>query len=319
MYRKLPTKWKIVVLLVLVVISLWSYFSNNKQLEELQNTNQVTEEITTEQSDSQQATTEPSTTEPTVDGELHVYFLDVEQADCTILVSNGEALLIDAGNNDDEELVVEFLQELDVERLVYAVGTHSHEDHIGGLDEVILNCDPEYVIMPEEKNRTTKTYLDVLDAIEQENVPVIRPEVGAEYTFGDASFQILGPGDGEKKDPNEFSVCLRVTFGETVFLFTGDAEAKQEKEMLATGLDLTCDVFQAGHHGSSTSNIKEFVQAADPIYSVISVGEDNEYGHPHWETLTLFEEEDMQVYRTDQVGTILAVSDGQEIHWEFSE
>lgn len=290
-YRKLPLKWKIVVLCVLLVMAFCSYYLESQQTVETES----------------------------VEGEMQVYFLDVEQADCTVLVSDGEALLIDAGNNDDEELVVDFLNQLGVERLVYAVGTHSHEDHIGGLDEVIRNCDPEYVIMPEEKDRTTRTYTDVLDAITEADVPVIRPEVGAMYEFGDASFQILGPGEGEKKDPNEYSVCLRVTYGETAFLFTGDAEAAQEKEMLATGLDLTCDVYQAGHHGSSTSNTWDFLQAADPIYTVISCGQDNEYGHPHAEVVAAFEEQDIQMYRTDLAGTILAVSDGREIHWKLAE
>ena len=301
-YRKLPTKWKIVVLIIFLAMALASRLLDS-------------------QLDMEQAGAGSMDigSQTMVDGEMQVYFLDVGQADCTVLVSDGEALLIDAGNNGDEELVVDFLQELDVDRLVYAVGTHSHEDHIGGLDEVLRHCDPEHVIMPEEKSRDTVTYKDVLAAIEEGDVPVIRPEVGAEYEFGNASFQILGPGESEKKDPNEYSVCLRVTYGETSFLFTGDAEAGEEKEMLATGLDLTCDVFQAGHHGSSTSNTLEFLQAADPIYAVISCGEGNEYGHPHWEVLAALEDEDVQMYRTDQVGTILAVSDGQEIRWEFAE
>lgn len=249
---------------------------------------------------------------------LYVYYLDVGQADCTVLVSNGEALLIDAGNNDDEELVVDFLSQLGIERLAYAVGTHSHEDHIGGLDAVIRYSDPDHVIMPEE-DRTNRTYTDVLDAIEDTGVPVIRPVVGKTYQFGGASFQILGPSGVWKDDPNGYSVCLRVTYGETHFLFTGDAEAAEEKEMLESGLELSCDVFQAGHHGSSTSNTPAFLQAADPIYTVISCGADNEYGHPHWEVVAAFEDQDVQMYRTDQAGTILAVSDGEEIHWEFEE
>ena len=253
-----------------------------------------------------------------VKGELSIHYVDVGQADCTILVSDGEALLIDAGNNNDEELVVEYFQELGVERLVYAIGTHSHEDHVGGLDSVIEHCDPEYVMLPEEDS-TTKTYRDVLTAIEEQDVELLRPVIGDVYEFGEASFQILGPAPVEKDSPNGYSICLLVTFGENRFLFTGDAEAEEEEEMLALGVSLECDVFQAGHHGSSTSNTRDFLKAADPVYTVISCGVDNDYGHPHAETVAEFEEQDIQMYRTDLMGTIVVTSDGKNISFKTAK
>lgn len=252
------------------------------------------------------------------DGKLNVYYLDVGQADCTILESEGEALVIDAGNNDDGDLIVDFLRNKGIQNIKYAIGSHSHEDHVGALDVVLKEIQTEHVILPEEDSET-RTYRDVLAAIEEQNVDLIRPEVGAEYSFGKASFQILAPSDGKKSSANHYSVGVMVTFGETKFLFTGDAEEAQEEEMLLTGLPLECDVYKAGHHGSSTSNTLDFVRAADPTWAVISCGEGNSYGHPHAEVVAEFEDEDIQMYRTDRQGTIMAVSDGKDIHWEVEK
>lgn len=249
------------------------------------------------------------------DGDLNVYYLDVGQADCTILENDGEVLMIDAGNNDDDELILDFLREKGIQNIKYAIGTHSHEDHVGGLDAVLEEVETDHVILPEEDSNT-RTYRDVLTAIKEQDIDLIRPEIGAQYSFGNASFQILAPSDGKKSSPNHYSVGVMVTYGKTKFLFTGDAEEAQEKEMLLTGIPLECDVFKAGHHGSSTSNSLDFVRAADPTWAVISCGEGNSYGHPHVEVLAEFEDEDIQIYRTDRQGTITAVSDGQDIRWE---
>lgn len=253
------------------------------------------------------------------DAKFEVHYLDVGQADCTVLLSDGEALLIDAGNNDDDQVILDYLTELHrqgkLETIKYAIGTHSHEDHDGALDAVMKEYPPRYVILPEEE-ATTRTYRDVLSVIEEKEIPVIRPVPGDTYSFGQASFQILGPIEGEKPSPNEYSVCVMVTYGRNRFLFTGDAEAAEEKEMLEKWNmpgALECDVFQAGHHGSSTSNSHAFLEAIDPTYTVISCGVDNKYGHPHAETLAEFEDQDIQVYRTDKMGTIVAVSDGTQV------
>lgn len=252
------------------------------------------------------------------EGDFKVHFLDVGQADCTIIQSGKEAMIIDAGNNGDADYILSYLDSLGVSTLQYAIATHSHEDHVGSMDRVISHIKVEQIIIPEEETSTI-TYQDVLNAIKSENVKVIRPAVGTEYKMGNASFQIIAPSDTSYSDTNDYSVGVIVKYGKHKFMFTGDASEKSEKEIMKTGIDLEVDVLQAGHHGSSTANSETFLKKADPVYVVISCGKDNKYGHPHVETLTRLEENDIQVYRTDQQGTMIASSDGKEIHWEVGK
>lgn len=249
---------------------------------------------------------------------LQVHFLDVGQADSTLIISGEEAMLIDAGNNDDEDYILSYLKEHNITKLKYAVGTHSHEDHVGSMDSVIQNVTVENIILPKETT-TTKTYRDVLSAIEQEHVVEIRPEVKKEYQLGEASFMIVAPNRQEYADTNDYSVGILLTYGKNKFLFTGDASEESEREMMDTGIELQADVFQAGHHGSSTSNSLEFLKKVDPTYAVISCGVDNKYGHPHVEVIASFEEEDIQMYRTDKQGTIVAESNGKDITWKVEK
>lgn len=249
---------------------------------------------------------------------LQVHFLDVGQADSTLIISGEEAMLIDAGNNEDEDYILSYLKEHNITKLKYAVGTHSHEDHVGSMDSVIQNVTVENIILPKETT-TTKTYRDVLSAIEQEHVVEIRPEVKKEYQLGEASFMIVAPNRQEYADTNDYSVGILLTYGKNKFLFTGDASEESEREMMDTGIELQADVFQAGHHGSSTSNSLEFLKKVDPTYAVISCGVDNKYGHPHVEVIASFEEEDIQMYRTDKQGTIVAESNGKDITWKVEK
>lgn len=248
--------------------------------------------------------------------EFRITYLDVGQADCTILQCDGQAMLIDAGNNNDAETVLEALYGLGIEKLDYVVATHSHEDHIGAMDTVLQQLPAEHIIYYREnvkEGSMTETYRSFLQAAEENGAEYIAPEPLKEFSFGSAGVMILGPSEEVCTDPNNSSVCLMVTYGKNKFLFTGDAEAKSEQAMLRLGISLEADVFQAGHHGSSTSNSEEFLEAADPVYAVISCGAGNEYGHPHSEVLARLEELDVMIYRTDTLGTITLVSDGSNI------
>lgn len=248
-------------------------------------------------------------------GELTVHFIDVGQAD-SILVQSGEhAMLIDAGNNADGDLVVEYLQSQGVKQLDYLIGTHPHEDHIGGLDNVILSFPIETVILPQAETNT-RTFEDVLDALLEQDLSITLPQVGDQYTLGDASFTILAPNGEEYSSLNNWSVVVRLENGENSFLFTGDAEQLSEEEMLATGLPLRSDVLKMGHHGSSTSSSRAFLEEVQPTYGVISCETGNDYGHPHRETLAIAAEMDIQLFRTDTQGTIVAHSDGKEITFD---
>ena len=195
--------------------------------------------------------------------------------------------------------------------------THPHLDHIGAADEVIADFDVQNIILP-ECEASTQSWLRVLSAMEEKALTYIPSEAGKTYTIGEASFTILGPVDAAAVDPddaNDYSVVVRLDFGETSFLFTGDAETTSEEEMLARfpASDFKCNVLKVGHHGSTTSTSDAFLSACDPDLAVISCGKGNSYGHPHKETLDKLEAAGIPVLRTDEEGTIVLCSDKKEV------
>ena len=250
------------------------------------------------------------------DSELKVHFIDVGQADCILIESAGEFMLVDAGNNADGDLVVSYLEKAGVTKLSYVIGTHPHEDHIGGLDAVIDAFSIGKVILP-AKEHTSKTFEDVLTAIEKKNLKITKPVVGTEYALGDASFVIIAPNGEYGDELNNWSVGIKLTYGDTSFVMCGDAESDAEKDILANGIDLSADVLKLSHHGSKTSNTKAFLDAVDPDYVVICTETDNSYGHPHKQVMDRLKDMDLEIYRTDEQGTIVATSDGKDI--TFSE
>lgn len=245
---------------------------------------------------------------------LEVHFLDVGQGDATFLSCDGYTMLIDAGNNDKGTAVWSYLKNQGVERLDYVIGTHPDADHIGGLDVVLYKFDCGTVFLPDVKN-DTRTYEDVVQVMEEKDYPVTMPVVGETYSLGEASFTIIAPNRDYGSDLNDASVGILVEHGSNRFLFTGDAEETAEADILANGQDISADVYKAGHHGSNTASTEEFLQEVNPAYAVISCGEGNSYGHPHAEVLNRFRSMGIDVFRTDEQGTIVAVSDGEEIVW----
>ena len=229
-------------------------------------------------------------------GQMKVTYLNVGQGDCTIIQTEGHNAMIDAGNNHEGKDVVDYLNQQGIDKLDYLILTHPDADHIGGGD-------------------------DVLDDIEKENVPVEHPKVGEEFGFGDATFTVLCPETDlvSSDDTNDASVGIKLVHGENSFVMCGDASEKSESAMVKRfGSALECDVLKCGHHGSRTSTSEVFLKATNPTWAVISCGVDNSYGHPHQETLERLNNDDVQVYRTDLLGTIIATSDGTNISW-FSE
>ncbi len=261
-------------------------------------------------------TAEPAaeqTAEQAEQTEMDVYFLDVGQGDCT-LVRNGEhAMLIDAGDNEKEVLVLEYLISLDVDRLDYLVLTHTDADHIGGADAVLTHF-PVGTVLMGDYPRENDTYRDVLDALEGQGLSFATPSAGSSYSLGDAEFTVVGPSRSYE-EVNNTSISLRLEKGENSFLFTGDAEREAEWDMTRGGEELSADVYQVGHHGSHTSSTEAFLDAVDPDYAVISCGAGNDYGYPHEETLEHLWERGVTVYRTDEQSSILAACDGQEIRF----
>ena len=230
---------------------------------------------------------------------LRVYFFDVGQADSILIVNNGESMLIDAGNNDDGDLVVSDIQKIGIDKLTYVVGTHPHEDHIGGLDDVINNIDVGTIFMP-RTSTTTKTYESVIDAIANKKKKITVPKVGDTFNVGNAKCEIMSIEDNPK-DMNACSIVIRMEYNGTSYLFTGDAEKENE----AARTWPQTDILKAGHHGSSTSSSQKFLDQIQPSLIVISCGKNNDYGHPHKETMDRYNKLGATIYRTDESGDIL--------------
>ena len=245
-------------------------------------------------------------------GNLDVYYFDVGQADSILLANDDKYMLIDAGNNADGKNIVNYLKKLGVKKIDYLVATHAHEDHIGGMDYVINSFDIGTFYMPDVVT-TTKTFEDLIIALEDNNVKVDTPNIGDIFLFGGCKFEVLHLDDDER-DLNNTSIVLRGLYGNNSFLFMGDATSEVEKEILNSNID--SDVLKVGHHGSRYSSSVNFLKKVTPKYSIISVGKDNSYNHPHSVTFTKLEEVLSSVYRTDIDGTIFVTSDGKDIKIE---
>lgn len=244
---------------------------------------------------------------------LEVHYIDIGQGDSILIKQGGEAMLIDAGNNSKGTAVWSYLRSLDIGKLTYVIGTHPDADHIGGLDVIMYKFDCGNIFMP-ACERDTKTYEEVVDTAKARNQKINVPSQGDIYALGSASFQILtDTGKDYGENTNDYSIALRLTFGDTSFLFTGDAEEAAEQDMLASGLTLASDVYKAAHHGADTANTESFLKAVSPTYCVISCGKDNSYGHPRAGFLNNLRGMGVSVFRTDEQGTIVAVSDGKKV------
>ncbi len=243
---------------------------------------------------------------------LEVHYIDVGQGDSILIKKGQKAMLIDAGDNGYGTLVVNYLKNQGVKRLDYVIGTHPHSDHIGGLDDVINSFDIGKVIMPNVLH-TTKTFEDVLLAIKNKNLTITTPKVGDKYDLGGAQFTILGPNSLKYSNLNNYSVALRLVNGANSFMFTGDAEALAENEIVASGLNLKSDLLKVGHHGSNTSTSDVFLNKVNPKFAVIPVGTGNRYDHPDRSVIDKLTAKGIKIYRNDINGTIIATSDGETL------
>lgn len=245
--------------------------------------------------------------------ELTVHYMDVGQGDAILLACGGEYMLIDAGDNNQGTAVQNYLTKQGVKTLKYVVGTHPDADHIGGMDVVLYKFDCQTVMMPDVVNDTA-TYRDVLDTMKAKGYRNTVPVAGRSYTLGDAGFTIAGPTKSYE-DTNNNSIVIRLTHGDNSFLFTGDMEEEAEGDILSSKKSVQADVLKVGHHGSRSSSSEAFLEAVAPSYAVISCGEDNSYGHPHAKTLNALRKMGVQVFRTDEQGTVTASSNGSQITW----
>lgn len=243
-----------------------------------------------------------------------VHYIDVGQADCALVACDGHYMLIDGGNAADSDLVYSYLKSHDVEEIDYLVATHAHEDHIGGLSAAPYAATIGTALSPVTEH-STKVFQNLVKSLAQQDKELTVPAVGDTFTLGSAQVEVLGPTK-DYDDPNDTSIILSVTYGETDFLFTGDMESGAEADLIESGADLSADVLKVGHHGSDTSSSYRFLREVMPTYAVISVGEGNSYGHPSETVLSRLSDAGAEVYRTDLQGTVIAYSDGTNITFE---
>ncbi len=244
--------------------------------------------------------------------DFKVTFLDVGQADSALIQCQGINWLIDAGTNSGADSLVNKIRGMGVRRLDGVVGTHPHEDHIGGLDAVINYFGIGQVFLPQVSS-TTRTYEDLLNAIQRRSLQATVPAASSTFKLGQADGTWLGPKSATYSEINDYSLVMRLVYGNWSFLFMGDAGFIPEKEMLTASYPLNSMVLKVGHHGSSSSTSDEFLKAVAPIYAIISVGKDNDYGHPHAETLTKLNHAGIDMLRTDLNGTITFTTEGEEL------
>lgn len=245
---------------------------------------------------------------------LKIHYIDVGQGDSILVQKNYSNMLIDTGTNESTGKLISYLKKQNIRKIDYLILTHPHEDHIGGADAVIKDFDIGKIYMPRVAS-STRTFKDVLRAMKDKGLKANEPELLENLKLGDANFTFYGPINSEKGDLNTYSIILKLTYGNTKFLFTGDAQAQNERAMIANNYDLSADVLKLGHHGSRTSTSNEFLDKVNPKYAVVSCGKGNDYGHPHKETVNKLKSRNIPLYRTDESGTIICTSDGKNINF----
>lgn len=250
------------------------------------------------------------------DSRFEVHFIDVGQADAALVLCDGKSMLIDGGNRNDSSLIYSYLKERGIDRLDYVVCTHPHEDHAGGLAGALNYAKAGVAYAPVE-DYDNVVFGNFKKYLEKQGVTVTVPSAGETFGLGSAEVSVIGPtGNEAGGNVNNTSIVLRVVYGETSFLFTGDAEREEEQAILEAGYEIQSTVLKVGHHGGATSTTYPFLRETAPEYAVISVGAGNSYGHPTEDVLSRLRDADVQVYRTDRQGTVICKSDGQRVSFE---
>ncbi|HBJ2623471.1 MBL fold metallo-hydrolase [Clostridium botulinum] len=248
-------------------------------------------------------------------GNMKVHYIDVGQGDSELIQVDGKNILIDAGCNDNKSL--NYLKSQGITKLDYVLATHPHEDHIGGMTSVINNFEIGEFYAP-KITHTTRTFENMVKALQNKGLKITAPNVGDTLTIGNATMQFLAPNSSKYQDLNNYSIVCKLKYGNTSYLFTGDAESLSEGEILAKQLDISADVLKLGHHGSHSSTSQAFLDKVNPKYAIVSCGQGNDYGHPHQETINKLNAKNIKILRTDVSGTIISTSNGNNISFNVN-
>ena len=282
------------------------------------------EYASTEQNDTTNNTLQ---VEENVEGKLIVTMIDVGQADCFLYEQNGKYALIDCGEASTADEVIDFLKKKGITKLDYLFGTHPHSDHMGGMYKIVTNIEIGTIIIPKvDETKVTSTWYNILD--EELNTVYVKnkkeiPKYNVEYSkegatlyLGDATISILEQFTEYKSDLNNYSAIMKISFGEIDIITTGDAETVVEKELLDSGKNIDAEILKLGHHGSKTSTSEEFLKAVSPDYALISAGVGNKHEHPTKSVMERMEKHEIDVYRTDESGTITIIITANNIKFD---
>ena len=250
-----------------------------------------------------------STNKKLVNKDFSIHFIDINEGDSMIISSNNEYILIDTGKYEYKDKLLKYINELGIKEFKYVIGTHAHEDHIGTMPTIIRNYKVDRFLMPScEVNNTSYTL--TRKELDKRNISYEIPSIDDEYTLNDTKLKVISISDN-CDELNDTSIVLKVTYKNNSFLLTGDATKNVELNILDK--DLKSDLLKVSHHGSNDASSAQFLNKVKPEYAVISVGENNDYHHPHHVTLNKLEKLNTKVYRTDLNGNIIAYSDGNNI------
>lgn len=239
---------------------------------------------------------------------IKVSFLDVGQADSILIETEDKNMLIDAGNNEDGKLLVNYLKDKNIDRFDYVIGTHAHEDHIGGLDNIVKSFDIDNFYMP-KTYADNMTYTEILNALNTKNIVYTTPSINDLFNFGEAKVKVVYIGD-DTEELNNTSIVLLMTYKNVKFLFMGDLPSTIEDTLD----DIDADVLKVSHHGSSSSTSDVFLDKVSPSYAIISCGRNNDYHYPSNKVLNRLKKHNTEILRTDELGTIVITSDGESIN-----
>ena len=295
------------ITLIFIVVFMFSSCSSDKVITR----NTLPKESPISSVETTQSSTEQNNTTQDSNSKFEVHYIDVGQADASLILCDDESMLIDGGNPEDSSLIVSYLNKHDIRHLDYVICTHAHDDHVGGLSGALSVVSVGSVYAPKTEN-DIRSYNSFKSKVTAQCLSINNPIPGSNINLGSSIVTFLGPLDENVEDLNDTSIILKITYGKTSFLITGDAERDAEQSVLAQDYDLSATVLKVGHHGSKDSTTYPFLREIMPEYAIISVG-DNSYGHPTKEVLSRLSDAEVEIYRTDLHGDIIVTSNGETV------